>query len=522
VSPRAGSAASSRRRCAGILLPLFSLRSDGSWGIGEIGDLPPFCRWLAQAEHGLLQLLPILEMSPGERSPYAALSAFAIDPIYVSLDAVAEFRAAGVRPELEEAIEGARRDPRIDYDAVRAVKRRALEVAFTRFMAAEWKARTPRAREFRHFRRAEAGWLDDYALFRACQERHAGRSWTAWETGLRDRKPRALGAARASLVRERLFHEWVQWIAAGQWAAARQGVEAAGVRLKGDLPFMVSVNSADVWARQGEFALDATLGAPPDAFNVQGQEWGLPVCRWEVMARGGFAWLAARAARAGALFHAFRVDHVVGFYRQYVIGPGKRGFVPAEEPAQLALGERLLRRILEDAGGVEVIGEDLGVVPPFVRRSLARLGIPGYRVLRWEADDGAFRDPRNYPARSVTTSGTHDTSPLASWWEEELAPAGRRALAALPAFAALREVGREFTPAVHATLLEGLYGAGSDLVVLPFQDTYGGRERINVPATVGPTNWAYRSPWTTAELAGVAGEPLRDRLRALARRHVRR
>ncbi|HLY36589.1 MAG TPA: 4-alpha-glucanotransferase, partial [Candidatus Binatia bacterium] len=487
-------------------------------GIGEIGDLPALCRWLASAGHRLLQLLPIFEMPVGERSPYAAVSAFAIDPIYLSLDAVEDVVATGGRDAARDAIAAARGDSAIDYDGVRRAKRAALERAFARFVAAEWETGSARAVVFRRFRDDEAVWLADYALFRALQERHG--SWTGWEPGLRDRRPEAIAAEASGLARERLFHEWVQWIAAVQWTAARRAAAAEGVRLKGDLPFMVSASSADVWARQGDFALDAEIGAPPDAFNADGQRWGLPPCRWEAMAAAGdLAWLRARARRAAELFDAFRIDHVVGFYRQYVLPPGR--FVPADETEQIGLGERLLRVLRESAGPTKVIGEDLGVVPPFVRASLARLAIPGYRVLRWEDDAGIFRDPTAYPARSVATSGTHDTSTLAAWWEDELDDAGRRALARVPAFAPLAGASAKFTPPVHAALLDGLYAAASDLVVLPFPDVYGGRERINVPATVGRTNWAYRLPWTVEELGAGAADELRTKLRTLAERHGR-
>jgi len=152
---------------------------------------------------------------------------------------------------------------------------------------------------------------------------------------------------------------------------------------------------------------------------------------------------------------------------------------------------------------------------------LARLGIPGYRVLRWEDDAGVFRDPAAYPVHSVATTGTHDTSSLAAWWEDELRDDARRALARVSAFAPLAGASATFTPAVHAGLLDGLYAAASDLVVLPLPDAYGGRERINVPATVGPANWGYRMPWAVEELAGGAAEALADRLRALAERHER-
>jgi 4-alpha-glucanotransferase len=506
-------------RAAGVLVPLFALRRERERGIGEIGDVPAFCRWLASAGHRLLQLLPIGEMPEGERSPYAASSAFAIDPIYVSLDAVPELAGDDAAVRSAPAAHG------VDYDAVRTSKRAALDRAFRRFVATEWQRGSARAAAFGRFRDAEAGWLADYALFRACQERygrHGRRPWTDWEPGLRDRAPTALADAAATLADERLFHEWVQWIAAEQWAAARAAANALGVRLKGDLPFAVGVDSADVWSRPDEFARDLTLGAPPDAFSPKGQNWGLPVYRWDVMARNGFDWLRGRSARAAALFDAFRIDHVVGFYRQWTVAPdGTGAFLPADEDEQLTLGERLLGVVRAAARGTDVVGEDLGVVPPFVRRSLARLDVPGYRVLRWEADGGRFRDPATWPSRSVATSGTHDTSALATWWTDELDDAGRRALAAVPGFAPLRDADATFTPAVQDALLDGLYAARSELVVVPFPDAYGGRERINVPATVGVANWGYRLPWTLEELDGPAGAELAARLRARAQRRAR-
>jgi 4-alpha-glucanotransferase len=277
-----------------------------------------------------------------------------------------------------------------------------------------------------------------------------------------------------------------------------------------------------VWGRQAEFVDDASLGAPPDAFNASGQDWGLPPYRWDVMAQNDFTWLRRRVARAAALADAIRIDHVVGFYRMFVIPPeGPGSFVPAEESDQLALGERLLRVVLEAAAPAAVIGEDLGVIPDFVRASLARLEVAGYRVLRWESDAGRFRDPAGFPACSLATTGTHDTSALAAWWTEELDDVGRRALAEVPGFHPLRTADGKWTPAVHTGLLEGLYGTGSDLVVLPFPDSYGGRERINLPATVGEANWSYRLPWTLERLEAGTADDLRARLAALAGRHER-
>jgi 4-alpha-glucanotransferase len=285
---------------------------------------------------------------------------------------------------------------------------------------------------------------------------------------------------------------------------------------------MVSRDSADVWARQREFRLDASLGAPPDALSADGQDWGLPAYRWDLMEAGGCEWLRRRLGRAAALFGGCRLDHVVGYYRMFVRRVDDEPvFTPQEEDEQRALGDRLLGLIQAAGRDMEIFGEDLGNVPDFVRAALATLGVPGYRILRWEADDGIVRDPCAYPALSVAAPGTHDTSSLASWWTDELDDEGRKAFAACPAFADLASTGGAFTPAVHAALLDGLYAAGSDRLVLPFADAYGGRERINVPATTGDENWAYQMPWPVEELDKPGAAEVGARLRALAIRHDR-
>jgi 4-alpha-glucanotransferase len=519
-------ASRARRREAGILLPLFALRSEQDWGIGEIADLVPFCAWLAGTGHRRLQILPIFEIPPGEQSPYSALTTFGIDPIYLALRDVEDFVAAGGETALprgaRDRLDEARAAHTIDYDGVRAVKRRALEIAFARFVETEWQGGSSRAKDLQRFREAERAWLDETTLYRAAKEDRAEQPWTAWEPALGRRNPAALDAARAGLARVRLFHEYVQWIADAQWTAACRVAGGMGIAIDGDLSFGVALDSACVWARTEQFRLDATVGAPPDAFNAEGQDWGLPPYRWEVMRADDFSWLRARVRRAAELFSGCRLDHVVGYYRMFVRPTdGSPYFVPATPAEQRALGDELLDVVIDAAGDMTLVGEDLGVVPAFVRRSLTRRGIPGYRVLRWEGDAGVFRDPRRYPPLSVVTTGTHDTSALAVWWEEELGDDGRRALAEVPVFAALAGTSPVFTPEVHAVLLDGLYAARSRVVLLPLQDGYGGRERVNVPATVGPGNWSYRLPWTVEQLAGGAQEPLRARLRELVTRSGR-
>jgi 4-alpha-glucanotransferase len=513
-------------RQAGVLIPLFSIRSPTGWGLGEIPDLVPFARWAAGAGFSVVQVLPVHEASRGQNSPYAALTAFAIDPVYVAVDALEDFQAAGGRgalaPAEQDELEALRVAAAVPWPRVRALKARALHLAFQSFVEREWRPRTARARQLEEYGREHAAWLDDYALFVALHDRHGGASWTTWARPLAERDPAALAGARAELSERLLYLSWLQWQLDLQWHAARRTANAAGVELMGDLPFMVATDSADVWARTFDFRLDARVGVPPDAFSDVGQDWGLPVYRWDEMAERGYEWMTARARRTAELYGLYRVDHVVGLYRTYYrpSDGGPAAFIPDTEEEQVANGEKMMEIFSQ---GARVIAEDLGVVPEFVRESLTRGEIPGYRILRWERawdEKGQpFRDPAEWPALSVGTTGTHDTEAVAEWYdamkEEE-----REAFLAMPALSAIRD--RPEAPydgAVRDAVLELVYGCGSDLLLLPFQDALGSRERVNVPGTVNESNWSYRMPMTMAELAGDLANTAR--LRALAVRSRR-
>jgi len=522
-------------RRAGVLVPLFSIPSSTSWGIGEIGDVARVARWLDAAGLRVLQLLPINEIAPGDTSPYSALSAMATDPQFISLDRLEDFDALGgeaqLEPELRAKLDEVRSAPLVHYAGVRELKARVLQRAFARFHDTEWRGGTRRSAALRAYIRDQAWWLDDYTLFRALHARHGERSWTEWPAPLQARQPDALARAREELAEEILYRQYLQWIADDQWADARR--DAAGVALFGDLPFMVGTDSADVWAHQDEFRLDASVGVPPDAFSPGGQDWGLPAYRWDVLAEREFDWLRDRGRRMAALFDGYRVDHLVGFYRTYFRphdgGPAQ--FTPADEEAQIALGERVLGTLRE--AGAEIIAEDLGTVPDFVRESLARIGVAGYKVLRWERhwhrDGQPFKDPLEYPAVAVATSGTHDTETMAVWWED--APrAEREAMLAIPSMAdriAPEDRARAIdspalTDAMREALLDVLFASGADLLILPVQDLFGWRDRINQPATVGPANWTWRLPWpsdrlTTEPVAMSVSTQVREWVRKYAR-----
>ncbi len=306
-------------RSAGLVVPLFSLHSSRSAGIGDIGDLAPLGAWMRRAGLAALQLLPVGTLPAGETSPYSALSAMAIDPVYISLADVADWQALGgdVRLPLADqiALKGARAASAVRYAAVRQAKHAALRLAFSLFWDVDWVRTTARAGAFAAYVSWEEWWLGDYALYCALRERFDDRPWTEWPTALGNRDPVALDEARRDLEQEILFHQYVQWIADTQWEAARE--QLGQTRLFGDFPFMVSADSADVWANQDTFRFDRTVGTPPDAFSATGQDWGLPVYRWDVMAAEDDRWLRQRARRMARLYDGYRVDHLVGFYRTY-------------------------------------------------------------------------------------------------------------------------------------------------------------------------------------------------------------
>ena len=513
-------------RLAGLLVPLSSIPSTGSWGIGEIGDLVPMASWLDGAGFRVLQLLPINEMAPGQTSPYSAISGMAIDPIYISLRDVRDFMSPGGESRLDladqVALRAARDCPRVDYATVRRVKEHALRLAFSYFWDVDWVRGTARAGSFAAFCSWEEWWLADYALYRALRERAGGRSWTDWDEPLRERDPAAVANAREELADEILFYQYLQWLADEQWQEARERIRP--VVLFGDFPFMVAADSADVWAHQHLFRFDATVGVPPDAFSASGQDWGLPVYRWDVMERDDYAWLRQRVRRSARLFDGYRIDHLVGFYRTYSrpLGEAEGQFDPAEEDEQLALGERLMA--IFKGSGSRIIAEDLGVVPDFVRASLDRMEVPGYRVLRWERrwkEPGQpFKDPAGYPALSVATTGTHDTETLATWWRTA-SPDERSEFLSLPQFAGWSGEGDPsnvvWSDGLRDRALQALYEAPSALLLLPIQDVFGWEDRINVPATVSDENWTWRLPWPVDALAREAqAEERRRVLRRMA------
>ena len=510
------------------MVPLFSIRTESNFGIGEILDLIPLIDWMSAHHLHLLQILPICETSPMETSPYQALSGFALDPVYLSLLAWEDFRKneaarrAFSAPAAQEELGRLRASKDVAYEAIRALKAPLLERSFDAFLNGEWKNKTERAESLQRFIDAQSDWLNDYALFRLLKEKNGWRYWKEWPAPLRDRNKPALQKLAQEEGTRLLYFKYLQWALSEQWRQVREHARRKNVLIMGDLPFLVSRDSADVWSHPNSFSAVDSVGAPPDVFNDKGQDWGLPLFNWEVMEKKNFLWWRLRIRHAREHYDLIRLDHVVGFYRVWVIPQeGAPHFEPDDEEDQIQRGTRLLTAIIEEAGSCIPVAEDLGVIPDFVRETLKELGIAGHKVLRWEKRDHLYRDPKQYPFLSLATTGTHDTSTLVNWWNE-VSPEERAG------FLAMLDQGIDITPEepfserLHQAILDRLLGAGSGLVLFPIQDVLGLSEQINIPATVGPHNWRFRLPVPLPLLDRTAPfEERMARLTALIDRHQR-
>ncbi len=482
-------------RSAGILIPLFSIRTRNSLGRGEIPDLAPMMDFALSMGHRVIQLLPLDETGPDDLSPYSAMSVMAIDPMYLSVSGLAGVGRV-VLGRARAAVGTARVVPR---SIVRREKFALLERAYRATRARGGRDDTA---QLDAFLEDNSYWIRDYALFRALKERFNWTSWETWPAQIAQRDAAALAAARRELAEPIEMYGYWQFIAHRQWSQMRAYASSHGALIGGDLAFSPRRDSAEVWANQDEFDLSRTVGAPPDGFNPKGQRWGLPLPDWDRMRAGGFKLLRARARRASSLYDLIRIDHVVGLYRTFNFGadPDAEGtFTPADEADQRLQGEAAIHAIKQEAGAAQLIAEDLGTVLPWVRESLTRFGVPGYKVMQWERNwghaDEPFLSPASYPELSLATTGTHDTEPLTVWWRAQPVAEREKLVRALGLESQVNSHSM-LGEAARDAILAALYAAPSRLVIIPIQDLFGWSAQINRPGTISDSNWTYRIPLT--------------------------
>ena len=467
-------------RSAGVLLPVSALPSP--YGIGTLGrEARAFVDFLAAAGQSCWQLLPIGPTGFGD-SPYQSFSTFAGNPYYIDLDDLA---AEGLlSPEEYRDIPWGDDPSAVDYALLYQNRFPVLRAACDRL--------PDRHPELVRFCAAQGDWLEDYALFMSLKGHFGGRPWQEWPEALRLRTPAGLRRVRRELAPDITFWRKVQYLFFRQWSALKSYANGRGIRLFGDLPIYVAVDSADLWAHPEQFQLDQAgrptevAGCPPDGFTADGQLWGNPLFRWDRMREEGYAWWLRRIAFQFTIFDTLRIDHFRGFESYYAIPYGE----PTARNGRWRPGPGLdfFRAVERALGPRDIVAEDLGFLTPAVRRLLRDTGYPGMKVLQFAFGDrerGSDYLPHCYPAHCVAYTGTHDNDTVQGW----MASAPRREVAFAREY--LRLSRRE---GYHWGMMRSIWASPAGLAVVQLQDLLGldSRARMNTPSTLGE-NWRWRA-----------------------------
>jgi 4-alpha-glucanotransferase len=468
------------QRSAGILLHPTSLPS-----LGGIGDLGPeayaFADFLARSGLGLWQVLPLSPPGLGN-SPYSAISAFAGNPLLISLERLAE------RGWIDKAQLKKLPIPhgRIDFDEAKAVKMPLLQRAAQNFLE---RGNGDRGR-FEEFKRAHAWWLEDFVLFDVMRQAHQGATWSSWPKELARREAEGLHKFGLEHQRELEVERAIQFAFFEQWRSMHQYCRRRGIRIVGDVAIFVNYDSADVWRNPDLFFLDENLlptvvaGVPPDAFSETGQRWGNPLYRWDVNKARGYDWWIQRMKGALEMCDIVRLDHFRGFESYWEIPGGE----PTAVHGKWVKGpcDDLFNALRTSLGDLPFIAEDLGLITEEVHALRERLGVPGMKVLQFGfGDPGAHMYlPQNFEPNCVVYTGTHDNDTTAGWWKSSASKEEKR-------FAA--NYFGEPADGMHWAFIRAAFASVARMAIVPLQDFLGlgSDARMNTPS-LSDGNWGWR------------------------------
>ncbi len=491
-------------RASGVLLHVSSLPSRG--GIGDLGPAAyDFANFLAAAKQQYWQVLPLTPTGYGN-SPYSALSAFAGNPLFISMETlVSQGWLDASCVESLPASEGP-----VDFEQAADVKRPLLQKAAQKFAA--HAPAEPRER-YESFCRDNSYWLEDYAAFSVLRQLFAGASWSAWPSEYVHRAPDAMERLKAEHADELTAEKIIQFFFQEQWQALRCYCAERQIRFIGDIAIFVNYDSSDVWMHPEIFELDGdkkvvhVAGVPPDYFSPTGQRWGNPLYRWDVLASRNFDWWDVRIRRALALCDLLRLDHFRGFEAYWSI--------PAEDETAIrgkwmkALGTEFFAHLHRELGDLPLIAEDLGLITPEVEQMRKSFGLPGMRVMQFGySDRGAhIHLPHRCDENMVIYTGTHDNNTTLGWWHKTT-PAEREAIAAYL---------HPGDDGIVWAMMRGAATSVARLCLFPMQDVLqlDGNARMNTPAQ-SAGNWAWRyqqdalQPWITEKLSALAQVTDRD------------
>ena len=494
-------------RAGGVLLSITSLPS--KYGIGCFSKSAyDFVDWLKGAGQTYWQILPLGPTSYGD-SPYQSFSTFAGNPYFISLEALLE---EGVLTEAEcEAADFGDKPGSVDYEKMYQARYPLLRKAYERSKISE-------NQDYQRFVADNGWWLGDYALFMAVKDRFDGAPWTEWAEDIRLRWPNAMDYYHRELYFDVEFQQYLQYTFYMQWMKLKNYANDRGIRLIGDIPIYVAMDSADTWAHPELFQLDennvplAVAGCPPDGFSAIGQLWGNPLYRWDYHRDTGYEWWISRLEYCFRLYDVVRIDHFRGFDEYYSIP--YEATTAVDGHWEKGPGMALFARVEEALGRREVIAEDLGYVTDSVRELVRSSGFPGMKVLEFafdSRDSGCANDylPHNYGENCVAYTGTHDNETIRGWFDSISTEE--------------QEMAREYlcdsrTPKkeLNWAFISLIMRSSARICIIPMQDYlgYGNECRMNKPSTVG-INWKWRL--TGEELT----EELKKKLYDMARRYGR-
>ena len=466
-------------RESGILMHITSL--PGPYGVGTMGKSAyHFVDFLEKAGQSVWQILPLNPTGYGD-SPYQSFSAFAGNPYLIDLDTLVQ---EGLLEAGEpEAVNWGENPGRVSFGRLYEERGKLLRLAYSRFTPDE---------SYAAFLEENAQWLPDYALFMALKEANGGASWLQWPEDLRLRRPDALDEARKSYADIIGYHSFVQYLFFRQWKALRGYANGKGIRIIGDVPIYVPLDSADAWVNYKLFQLDETrhptavAGCPPDGFTADGQLWGNPIYDWQAMADTGYEWWVKRLTAAAGMYDVVRIDHFRGFESYWSVPAGDK--TARNGHWVKGPGMDFIRAVRKALPELDFIAEDLGFVTPEVRQLQLDSGYPGMKVLEFAFDSREESDylPHLYPVDSVCYTGTHDNVTLKQWFDE----ASRQDKAYAKAYMGLnRSEGNVWG------MIRGGMSSVSRLFVAQMQDylELGGEARMNFPGTLSSANWTWRA-----------------------------
>ncbi len=468
-------------RKSGILMPVASLPS--RFGIGCFDKAAyDFVDMLEKSGQSYWQILPMGPTGYGD-SPYQSFSTFAGNPYFISLT---ELIKKGYLTERECAASTEGMSPKfIRYDLIYKRRFALLKKAF--------KASSIETNpDFNRFVDENSDWLNDYALFMAIKDSLKGKSFLEWDDDIKNRDPEAMVAYRNKLMTEVMFYQFVQYEFDVQWTALKKYANDKGIKIIGDIPIYVALDSADTWAHPELFMLDEdgtpthVAGCPPDPFAPDGQLWGNPLYRWNVHAETGYVWWIERIRSVYRWYDMVRIDHFRGFDEFFAIPYG----ATAKDGEWLkGPGLDMFRAAKRELGDLSVIAEDLGFLTDSVRQMLKDSGFPGMKILQFAFDSREESDyiPHKYERNCVVYTGTHDNETTYSWWKKIPPEDKNMAVSYLGA--------SRFTSRKKLTykMIELGMSSVADLCIIPMTDylCLGESARINTPSTMG-ANWIWR------------------------------